>query len=184
MEAILSRLVCHFREIPSRKWREHRATVHVSCNKDGPSYVIQIGETGVHCVWSTSRRGWLRYSRAKSFVFCALCGMQLFDRDEAEAEDIVSEVAFNLLRRADVIGEIENLTAYFYRALANRVVDHRRAQVPTVRIDDQERESAPVEIPDDRLGPEQTLQQERITGSPFQGNQPACSERKSRMACH
>jgi RNA polymerase sigma factor (sigma-70 family) len=92
---------------------------------------------------------------------------QLFDRDETEAEDIVSEVAFNLLRRADVIGEIENLTAYFYRSLANRIVDHSRVRIPTVRIDAQGEDSTPVEIPDQRLGPEQTLEQYELRGRLF-----------------
>jgi len=52
-----------------------------------------------------------------------------------DAEDIVSDVTYNLLRRADVVGEIENLTAYVYRSLANRITDHRRGGVPTVSID-------------------------------------------------
>jgi RNA polymerase sigma factor (sigma-70 family) len=100
------------------------------------------------------------FAREKS-RFLRFVQRQLFDRDEAEAEDIVSEVAFNLLRRADVIGEIENLTAYFYRSLSNRIVDHRRGQIATVRIEDQE-ESTPVEIPDERLGPDQTLEQHEL----------------------
>lgn len=87
---------------------------------------------------------------------------QLFDRDGMEAEDIVSEVAFNLLRRADVIGEIENLTAYFYRSLSNRIVDHRRGQIVMFRIEGQEEESSPVEVSDDRLGPGETLEQHEL----------------------
>jgi len=79
-----------------------------------------------------------------------------------EAEDIVSEVAFNLLRRADVIGEIENLTAYFYRSLSNRIVDHRRGQIVMFRIEGQEEESSPVEVSDDRLGPGETLEQHEL----------------------
>jgi RNA polymerase sigma factor (sigma-70 family) len=117
------------------------------------------------------------FTREK-FRFLRFVQQQLFDRDEAEAEDIVSEVAFNLLRRADVVGKIENLTAYFYRALANRIVDHRRGQIPTVRIDDQDGESAPVEIPDDRLGPEQTLEQHELQDRLFRAiNQLAPKER-------
>jgi len=76
------------------------------------------------------------------------------------AEDIVSDVVFGLLRRADVISDIENLSAYVYRSLTNRVTDHRRAQVNELRIDDQEPgESTPVELPDGRPDPEDSLVQ-------------------------
>jgi RNA polymerase sigma factor (sigma-70 family) len=50
--------------------------------------------------------------------FSSLAGM--------DAEDILSEVTYNLLRRADVVGEVENLTAYIYRSLANRITDQQR----------------------------------------------------------
>ncbi len=88
---------------------------------------------------------------------------QLFDEDAMAAEDIVSDVAFGLLRRADVIGEIENLSAYLYRSLANRITDHRRAQVPQVRIDDVEHEeSVQVELPDRGLNPKTALEQQEL----------------------
>lgn len=88
---------------------------------------------------------------------------QLFDLDDADAEDIVSEVTFNLLRRADVVDEVENLTAYIYRSLANRITDHRRKKVPTVRIDGQgEDETGSGEIADGRLRPDQILEQHEL----------------------
>lgn len=88
---------------------------------------------------------------------------QLFDQDAMAAEDIVSDVVFSLLRRADVIDEIENLTAYFYRSLANRITDHRRAQVPELRIDDTEQEEAnAVELSDQGASPEQALEQQEL----------------------
>ncbi len=101
------------------------------------------------------------FAREKS-RFLRFVQQQLFDRDGAEAEDIVSEVAFNLLRRADVIGEIENLTAYFYRSLSNRIVDHRREQIVMVQVEGQEEESAPREISDKRPGPGETLEQHEL----------------------
>jgi RNA polymerase sigma factor (sigma-70 family) len=88
---------------------------------------------------------------------------QLFNADEASAEDIVSDVAFSLLRRADLIGEIENLTAYIYRSLANRITDYWRGQVSIVRIDRSEDDpAAMVEIPDCRPGPEQMVVQREL----------------------
>lgn len=41
-------------------------------------------------------------------------------------EDIVQDVALALLTRPETSGPIENLSAYIYRALANRIVDERR----------------------------------------------------------
>jgi RNA polymerase sigma factor (sigma-70 family) len=88
---------------------------------------------------------------------------QLFEQDAMEAEDIVSDVLYGLLRRADVIGEIENLSAYLYRSLANRVTDHHRARVPQVRIDDAEQEETPkVELPGKGLDPEKVLEQQEL----------------------
>jgi RNA polymerase sigma factor (sigma-70 family) len=47
-----------------------------------------------------------------------------------DAEDMLSDVTYNLLRRADLVGEIENLTAYIYRSLANRLTDQQRQAGP------------------------------------------------------
>ncbi|HEY0308764.1 MAG TPA: sigma-70 family RNA polymerase sigma factor [Acidobacteriaceae bacterium] len=102
------------------------------------------------------------FAREKS-RFLRFVQHQLFDRDEADAEDIVSDVAFNLLRRGDLVGEIENLTAYIYRSLTNRITDQRRGRVPMVALDAEESEqAAAVEIPDDRPGPEQALEQHEL----------------------
>ncbi len=89
---------------------------------------------------------------------------QLVGRDEIDAEDIVSEVTFNLIRRADIISEIENLTAYVYRALTNRIADHRRKQVPTVRIDDHGdiSEAPALQLPDTKLSPAQVMEQKEM----------------------
>jgi RNA polymerase sigma factor (sigma-70 family) len=72
-------------------------------------------------------------------------------------------VLFGLLRRADVIGEIENLSAYFYRSLANRVTDHHRARVPEVRIDEVEEDGTQkVELADVGPDPRKTLEQQEL----------------------
>ena len=51
-----------------------------------------------------------------------------------DAEDVVSDVVLRLLERGDVVGEIENLTAYLYEALSNRITDlfrrRRDVQMP------------------------------------------------------
>jgi RNA polymerase sigma factor (sigma-70 family) len=97
--------------------------------------------------------------------FLRFVQQQLFDHDAIEAEDVVSEVLFGLLRRADVIGEVENLSAYFYRSLANRVTDHHRARVPEVSIDDKEQgETLRVELPTKGLDPERALRLRELQG--------------------
>ena len=51
---------------------------------------------------------------------------RLSDYSGHDAEDILADVFYNLLRRADLVAEVENLTAYIYRSLANRITDFRR----------------------------------------------------------
>jgi RNA polymerase sigma factor (sigma-70 family) len=52
--------------------------------------------------------------------------------DEAggeDAEDIIQDVMLGIFDRADITAPIENLSAYIYRALYNRIVDrYRRAK--------------------------------------------------------
>lgn len=45
---------------------------------------------------------------------------------EADAEDIVQDVVLNLYTRVDFNRPIENLLAYTYRSLKNRVIDRQR----------------------------------------------------------
>lgn len=70
------------------------------------------------------------FEREKS-RFLRFVRRQISDFSDMDAEDIVSDVTYNLLRRADVISEIENLTAYIYRSLTNRIADHQRGNFPT-----------------------------------------------------
>lgn len=66
-----------------------------------------------------------------------------------DAEDIVSDVAYRLLKRADVMDQVENLTAYIYRSLANRIEDHRRASHPTVSLDEGSADGSESHVPID-----------------------------------
>lgn len=67
---------------------------------------------------------------------------KLYDLPRMDAEDILSDVTYSLLSRADVVDQAENLTAYIYRSLSNRIVDQQRREVPLVSIDGDEDESA------------------------------------------
>jgi DNA-directed RNA polymerase specialized sigma24 family protein len=59
---------------------------------------------------------------------------QVNELSSADAEDLLSDVTYKLLSRADVVDQVENLTAYIYRSVANRVVDQRRRSVPVVQL--------------------------------------------------
>ena len=49
------------------------------------------------------------------------------DSADRDAEDIVQDVAAGIFEKADVTAPIEDLAAYFYRSLRNRIVDAYRA---------------------------------------------------------
>ncbi len=48
------------------------------------------------------------------------------DTAAQDGEDLVQDVALNLFRKADVMAPVEDLAAYVYRALRNKVVDEFR----------------------------------------------------------
>jgi RNA polymerase sigma factor (sigma-70 family) len=58
------------------------------------------------------------------------------DAADHEAEDIVQDVAVHLFDRADPSIPIQNLAAYIYRALRNRIVDFYRRKRETVALDE------------------------------------------------
>lgn len=69
-------------------------------------------------------------SRLLTFVRRQWSGLSLND-----AEDVLADVTYSLLSRADVVAQAENLAGYVYRSLANRIVDRRRRTVTTVPLD-------------------------------------------------
>ena len=56
------------------------------------------------------------------------------DAADHEAEDIVQDVAVHLFDRADPTIPIQNLAAYVYRALRNRIVDFYRRKRETIAL--------------------------------------------------
>jgi RNA polymerase sigma factor (sigma-70 family) len=54
-----------------------------------------------------------------------------------DAEDVVAEVLENLLRKTDLTAQVEDIVAYAYRSIANRIVDHLqlRANSNSVSLD-------------------------------------------------
>lgn len=60
---------------------------------------------------------------------------RLQDSSERDGEDIVQDVMINLFDRADVTAPIDNLSAYIYRCLRNRVIDILRSRKRTLSLD-------------------------------------------------
>ena len=58
------------------------------------------------------------------------------DVAERDGEDIVQDVALNLFSRSDLSIPIENLSAYVYQAVRNRVVDYLRRRKNLVSLDE------------------------------------------------
>jgi RNA polymerase sigma factor (sigma-70 family) len=53
---------------------------------------------------------------------------------EMDAEDIVEEVMLGVIQKADLTSYAENLAAYVYRSLRNRIIDHKRRISRTASI--------------------------------------------------
>jgi len=51
---------------------------------------------------------------------------------ETEPEDILQDVALNLFTKVDLDTPIENLLAYTYRSLKNKIIDRQRRKKPLV----------------------------------------------------
>jgi RNA polymerase sigma factor (sigma-70 family) len=58
------------------------------------------------------------------------------DSAHRSSEDIVQDVMVGILDRPDVVAPITNLSAYVFRALRNRIIDHyRKPSTDTVSLD-------------------------------------------------
>lgn len=92
---------------------------------------------------------------------------RLFDFSPDDAEDLVQDVFHNILKRGDLVGQVENLTAYVYQAVSNRILDHRRRPSREVPLEPDEepgddllrRALEPVEP---GLDPEQQMQRKQL----------------------
>jgi len=70
------------------------------------------------------------YARMVGFV-----GGLIDDAADRDVEDVVQDVMLNIFDTADVTRPVENLSAYIYRALRNRVIDLLRKRRPEVSLD-------------------------------------------------
>lgn len=54
---------------------------------------------------------------------------------DMDAEDIVSDVMINVTLRPKTAGPVENMAAYVYRSVRNKIADHYRQKTKTVSLD-------------------------------------------------
>ncbi len=74
--------------------------------------------------WKAERERLVRYVRG-----------QISDAADRDSEDVVQDVLESILRQLDLERPIEDLSAYVYRALKNRVIDLFRKRRDTISID-------------------------------------------------
>ncbi len=55
---------------------------------------------------------------------------------EMDAEDIVADVMLSLVSKLETNGPVENLAAYAYRAIRNRIVDYERKSAKVTSLDE------------------------------------------------
>jgi RNA polymerase sigma factor (sigma-70 family) len=78
-------------------------------------------------------RGFIRSERQRLVQYVRSL---LRETAELDAEDIVHDVLVKVLERADTTTPLENLGAYVYRSLRNRVIDHMRTRRPHLSLHD------------------------------------------------
>ena len=98
---------------------------------------------------------------------------RLFGDDGGEAEDVVSDVMLRLIERADLLAQVEDVTAYLYRALAHAVVDLFRRRRARAAV------SAPAPAEDETAGPD--LVEAQADPGPGPGTAYAQSQRRERI---
>ena len=54
---------------------------------------------------------------------------------EMDAEDIVADVMLSLVSRLETNGPVENIAAYAYRAVRNKIADHERKRAKETSLD-------------------------------------------------
>jgi RNA polymerase sigma factor (sigma-70 family) len=61
---------------------------------------------------------------------------RLTDMSEMDIEDLLQDLFFNLFNKADISLHIENLAAYIYRSIQNRIIDYLRKKNKALSLDE------------------------------------------------
>lgn len=67
----------------------------------------------------------------------------------SDAEDVVADVVLHLFERADLLAQVENLTAYLFRAVGNALADRFRRRRPAEELSPERPDPGPT--PEDAL---------------------------------
>ncbi|MCD4775020.1 MAG: sigma-70 family RNA polymerase sigma factor [Candidatus Aegiribacteria sp.] len=92
------------------------------------------------------------YNHLVKYVRC-----MIDDSSHRSSEDIVQDVMLGILDRPDIVAPITNLSAYIYRALRNRIIDHYRSpKKDTVSLDMENEDGLSLfdVLPDEKFNPE------------------------------
>jgi RNA polymerase sigma-70 factor (ECF subfamily) len=91
---------------------------------------------------------------------------------ETEPEDILQDVALNLFTKVDLDTPIENLLAYTYRSLKNKIIDRQRRKKPSMLSDFDDTKKGENyllnEIAEEPVNPEFYEEQEEMFDSMFE----------------
>lgn len=91
------------------------------------------------------KNGLFSFFDAERKRFLAFVKRRMTDLSEMDAEDMVAEVMLAMLLKAEPNNHVENLTAYVYRSLSNKLADlaqRRRRSVTLSLLPDEDGESS------------------------------------------
>lgn len=89
--------------------------------------------------------------------------------ESLDAEEVLSDVITHLLERSGLVAGIENLTAYIYRSLSNRILDRRRSRKPQISLDASDENDAPLFTPaDTRPLPDEEFENNELAATLYQ----------------
>ena len=90
------------------------------------------------------------------------------DLSDMEAEDIVSDLMADLLEKADLMRNVENVSAYIYRSVQNKANDYLRRRKKTVSFEgagaDEENSPGRETVPEPRYDMESEIEASEIRG--------------------
>jgi RNA polymerase sigma factor (sigma-70 family) len=120
----------------------------------------------------TERQNKLRGFFAKEYNNLLSYVRKYWDGDaESDPEDILQDVVLNIFTKVDLDSPIENLLAYTYRSLKNKIIDRRRKRKGQVMSDFEDKLNGENyllnQLRDETINPEETEEREKMYDSMF-----------------
>lgn len=106
------------------------------------------------------------------------------DNSARDGEDIVQDVFFNLLNKADIMEPIVNVSSYIYRSLRNRVIDElRRSDKDTVSFETEAYPDSGISLADilkdNRDNPTEAMEKEELYNRMYEALNMLSSEQRN-----